>query len=136
MTAPASAREVLRLPPTPDGARAQVRGAVGAGQLVYGVLRLRRTGQGWYHVILGARQVVQARLDTDGRLSPGADAAIDGIHVASLLGLAVVRRTRRREALLGAAHGLAWALVDTVLRRRPPDPPGGAAQPGVRRTRA
>ena len=112
-----SARECLRVPPTPDAARARLRAAAGFGQLGYGVLRLRRTGTGWYHIALGTRQVVQARLDAAGAFSPAADAAVDGIHVATMLGLAVVRRTRRREALLGAANALGWALLDRAVVR-------------------
>ncbi len=132
MTTHAPPRQVLRMPPTPDAARARLRAVAGAGQLGYGVVKLRRTGRGWYHVVLGARQLVQARLDASGAFSPAADAAVDGIHVASLLGLAVVRPHRRRQALLGAAHGLVWAVADAALRRRPPVPP---AEPGTRRTR-
>lgn len=116
-TASTAARECLRVPPAPDATRARLRAAVGAGQLGYGVLRLRRTGSGWYHVLLGARQVVQGRLDGAGAFSPAADAAVDGMHVATMLGVALVRRRRRREALLGAAHAFAWALVDRALAR-------------------
>jgi hypothetical protein len=115
------------VPPAPDRARAQVRTAVGVGQLVYGVLRLQRTGSGWYHVALGARQLVQARLDAAGAFSPAADAAVDGLHVATMLGLALLRRGNRRSALLGAAHAAGWALLDAALaRRRAPDVPPGA----------
>jgi hypothetical protein len=113
----AAARECLRVPPTPDAARARLRAAAGLGQLGYGVLRLRRTGTGWYHVALGTRQVVQAKLDAAGAFSPSADAAVDGIHVATMLGLAAVRRHRRREALLGAANALGWALLDRAVAR-------------------
>jgi len=130
-TASARARaECLRVPPSPDTTRARLRTAAGAGQLGYGVLRLRRgsTGSGWYHVVLGARQVVQGRLDAAGAFSAGADAAVDGIHVATMLGAALVWRSRRREALLGAAYALAWALVDRALTRYgTPDGPDGAA---------
>ncbi len=105
------------MPPVPDDARARLRTAAGVGQLGYGALKLRRTGRGWYHVVLGARQLVQARLGAKGAFSPAADAAVDGIHVVSLLALAAVRPYRRREALLGAANGLAWALLDAALRR-------------------
>ncbi len=133
MTATAPARECLRLPPTPDAARARLRIAAGAGQRVYGAVRVRRTGRGWYHVVLGGRLLAQGRLNAAGLFSPAADAAVDGIHVASLLGLAVVRPRRRRQALLGAANGLAWAAMDAALRRRPPAPVGA---PGFRRTRA
>ena len=114
------------MPPTPDAARARLRAAVGIGQLGYGVLRLRRTGTGWYHVALGTRQVVQAKLDAAGAFSPAADAAVDGLHVATMLGLAAVRRHHRREALLGAANALGWALLDRAVARAD----------DVRRTRA
>jgi hypothetical protein len=97
------------------------------------VLRLRRTGRGWYHVVLGARQLVQARLGAAGAFSPSADAAVDSIHVASMLALAAIRPRRRREAVRGAVNGLAWAALDAALRRRPPAPP---RPPGLRRTRA
>lgn len=101
-------------------------------QVTYGLLQLRRRAAGWYHVVLGARQLVQARLDASGALSPGADAAVDGLHVASMLVLAAVRRSHRRTALLGAAHAAAWALLDAALTRQagPPVPPGA-----VKRTR-
>jgi hypothetical protein len=140
MTATASPTrcELLRMPPEPDAARARLRAAAGLGQLGYGVLRLHRTGAGWYHVALGARQVVQAKLDAAGAFSPAADAAVDGIHVATMLGLAAVRRNRRREALLGAANALGWALLDRALARA--DEVGRGVRRdvgrGVRRTRA
>jgi hypothetical protein len=121
------------MPPVPDDARARLRATAGVGQLGYGVLKLRRTGGGWYHVVLGARQLVQARLGASGAFSPAADAAVDGIHVVSLLALAAVRPYRRREALLGAANGLAWALLDAALRRRTPpaaDEAGTVARAG------
>lgn len=108
-------------PPPPDRARAQVRAAVGAGQVAYGVLRLRKAPSGWYHILLGGRQLVQARLDAAGAFSPAADAAVDGLHVATMLGLALLRRTHRRSALLGAGHAAAWALFEAVLSRG--DPP-------------
>jgi hypothetical protein len=121
------------VPPAPDRARAQVRAAVGAGQVAYGLLRLRRSRSGWYHVVLGARQLLQARLDAAGAFSPAADAAVDGLHIATMLGLALLRRGHRRSALLGAAHATAWALLDAALTRRDsPEVPPGA----VRRTRA
>jgi hypothetical protein len=126
-----AARACLRVPPAPDDARARLRAAAGLGQLGYGAVKLRRTGRGWYHVVLGTRQLVQARLGAKGAFSPAADAAVDGIHVVSLLALAAVRPHRRRQALLGAANGLVWALADAALRR---EGPGGAA--GVTRTRA
>ena len=134
MTTTVPPREDLRMPPTPDASRARLRAAAGAGQVGYGALKLRRTGRGWYHVALGVRQLVQARLGAAGAFSPSADAAVDGIHVASMLGLAVIRPRRRRHALLAAANGLAWAALDAALRRRPPEPPGSS--PAVRRTRA
>jgi hypothetical protein len=118
-TAPtrAAAREVDRTPPAPDITRTRLRAAGGIGQLAYGVLRLRRTGHGWYHVALGARQLVQAKLDGAGAFSPTADAAVDSLHAASMVLVALVRRRRRREAALGAAHALAWALADAALDR-------------------
>jgi hypothetical protein len=121
------------VPPAPDRARAQVRAAVGAGQLAYGILRLRRSRSGWYHIALGARQLVQARFDAAGAFSPAADAAVDGLHVATMLGLALLRRGHRRSALLGAANAAGWALLDAALTRRdaPPVPPGA-----LKRTRA
>ena len=136
MTATLPTRAALRCPPTPDAARARLRAAAGVGQLGYGVLRLRRTGHGWYHVLLGARQVVQGKLDAAGAFSPSADAAVDSIHVASMLVLAAVRPRRRREALLGAANAVGWAVLDAALARKPPPAPGNGAADGVRRTRA
>jgi hypothetical protein len=138
---PREAREALRLPPAPDGGRGRLRALAGVGQLGYGVVKLRRTGSGWYHVALGARQVVQARLDARGAFSPAADAAIDGIHVASMLGMAAVRPSRRRKALLGAANAAGWALLDAALTHTPRPGKRRAAGPlgpcgRVRRTRA
>jgi hypothetical protein len=103
-------------------ARTTLRAAVGAGQLVYGVVRLRRQGTGWYHVVLGLRQLGQARLDAVGASSPAADAAVDGIHVATMLAVALVAPAHRAGALRGAGHALAWTLLDAALRRRPAEP--------------
>jgi S-formylglutathione hydrolase FrmB len=131
-TAAASENPAVPEPPSPDRAQAQVRAAVGAGQVAYGVLRLRRSGSGWYHIALGARQLVQARLDAAGAFSPAADAAVDGLHVATMLALALLRRGHRRSAMLGAANAAAWALLDAALsRRHAPEVPPGA----VKRTR-
>jgi hypothetical protein len=139
VTATAAPREDLRVPPPPDAATARLRSVAGAGQLGYGVLRLRRTGSGWYHVFLGTRQLVQGRLGEAGAFSPAADAAVDGLHVASMLALAALRPGHRRTALLGAANAAGWAVLDAVLSRRPAmrpgTAPGGPAGP-VRRTRA
>jgi hypothetical protein len=139
MTATTTPREDLRVPPSPDASAARLRALVGAGQVGYGVLKLRRTGSGWYHVFLGARQVVQGRLSEAGAFSPAADAAVDGLHAASMLALAALRSGRRRTALLGAAHAVGWAVLDAVLTR-PPAAQGGTTQGGpagpIRRTRA
>ena len=120
-------------PPPPDVVRDQLRLAVGVGQMAYGVLRLRRSRVGWYHVVLGGRQVVQARLDGAGLFSPAADTAVDGIHVATMLGVALARRRPAPQALLGAAHaargrpstvgslpGPAGASADATGRRLTP----------------
>jgi len=115
-------------PPPPDSARAQLRLAVGVAQLTYGVLRLRRSKCGWYYVALGGRQVVQSRLDAAGLFSPAADTAVDSLHVATMLGVALVRPSYRRIALLGAAHAAVWAALDLASRR-------GEAE-WVKRTRA
>jgi hypothetical protein len=80
-------------------------------------MRLRRTGHGWYHVALGGRQLVQAKLDAAGAFSPSADAAVDSLHVATMVAAALVLRDHRRSAALGAAHALAWALFDAALAR-------------------
>lgn len=104
-------------PPPPDVVRAQLRLAVGVAQLTYGVLQLRRARSSWYHLALGGRQVAQSRLDAAGLFSPAADTAVDGLHVATMLGFALVRRSYRRSALLGAAHAAAWAALDLASRR-------------------
>jgi hypothetical protein len=139
VTATTTPREDLRVPPAPDAAAARLRALVGAGQVGYGVLKLRRTGSGWYHVLLGARQFVQGRLGEAGAFSPAADAAVDGLHAASMLALAALRSGRRRTALLGAANGAGWVVLDAVLTTRPVTSsgtaPGGPAGP-IRRTRA
>ena len=132
----AAPREDLRVPPS-DAAAARLRALVGAGEVGYGFLKLRRTGSGWYHVLLGARQVVQGRLGEAGAFSPAADAAVDGLHAASMLVLAAFRSGHRRTALLGAANAAGWALLDAVLSRPAPGSgtaPGGPAGP-LRRTR-
>ena len=126
------------MPPSADASTARLRALVGAGQVGYGILKLRRTGSGWYHVFLGARQVVQARLGEAGAFSPAADAAVDGLHAASMLVVAAFRPGHRRTALLGAVNAAGWALLDGVLSRPPTGSataPGGPAGP-VRRTRA
>jgi hypothetical protein len=138
MTATTPPREDLRVPPSADAAAARLRALVGAGEVGYGLLKLRRTGGGWYHVLLGARQVVQGRLGEAGAFSPAADAAVDGLHAASMLVLAAFRSGHRRTALLGAANAAGWALLDAVLSRPAPGvgtAPGGPAGP-LRRTRA
>jgi len=138
MTAITASRDDLRVPPSPDAAAARLRTLVGAAEVGYGILKLRRTGSGWYHVFLGARQIVQGRLGEAGAFSPAADAAVDGLHAASMLALAAVRSGHRRTALLGAANAASWALLDVVLTRPAPSSgtvPGGPAGP-VRRTRA
>jgi hypothetical protein len=137
VTATATPREDLRVPPSPDAAPARLRALVGAGQVGYGILKLRRTRTGWYHVLLGARQIVQGRLGEAGAFSPAADAAVDGLHAASMLALATLRSGHRRSALRGAANAAGWAVLDGVLTRPVSSPgtaPGGPAGP-LRRTR-
>jgi len=93
------------------------------GQLAYGVLRLRRSKAGWYHLALGGRQVVQSRLDAAGLFSPVADSAVDSLHVATMLGVALLRPNHRRTALLGAAHAAVWAALDLAFTRGMPAVP-------------
>jgi hypothetical protein len=139
VTATAPSREDLRVPPSPDAAAARLRALVGAGEIGYGILKLRRTGSGWYHLFLGARQVGQGWLGEAGAFSPTADAAVDGLHAASMLVVAVFHAGHRRTALLGAANAAGWAVLDVVLSRNPAPrsgaAPGGPAGP-LRRTRA
>jgi hypothetical protein len=139
VTATATPREDLRVPPSPDAAAARLRALVGAGEIGYGILKLRRTGSGWYHLFLGARQVGQGRLGEAGAFSPAADAAVDGLHCASMLVVAVFHPGHRRTALLGAANAAGWAVLDVLLSRRPSPhtgrAAGGPAGP-LRRTRA
>jgi hypothetical protein len=111
-------------PPPPDAVRAQLRLAIGVAQLTYGVLQLRRSRSSWYHLALGGRQVVQARLDAAGLFSPAADTAVDSLHVATMLGVALVRPSHRRTALLGAAHAAMWAALDLAFRSGEPEPAG------------
>jgi hypothetical protein len=91
-------------------------------QLTYGVLQLRRSRSAWYHLALGGRQVVQARLGEAGLFSPAADTAVDTLHVATMLGVALVRSDHRRSGLLGAAHAATWAALDLAFRRGDPEP--------------
>jgi hypothetical protein len=125
VSAPAHAERVFEsappCPPPPDTVRAQLRLAVGVAQLTYGVLRLRRSKSAWYHLMLGGRQVVQARLDAAGLFSPAADTAVDALHVATMLGVALVRPDHRRSGLLGAAHAATWAALDLAFRRGDPE---------------
>ncbi len=127
MSAPSDAQRLVEsappAPPPPDAVRAQLRLAVGVGQVAYGVLRLRRSKVGWYHLVLGGRQVVQSRLDAAGTFCPAADTAVDGIHVATMLGVALLRPGHRRTSLLGAAHAAAWAALDLAFMRGVPSLP-------------
>jgi hypothetical protein len=130
VSAPSDTQRVLTTPPgppPPDGVRAQLRLAVGVGQVAYGLLRLRSSRVGWYHLVLGGRQVVQSRLDAAGLFSPSADTAVDGLHVATMLGVALLRPGHRRSALLGAAHAATWAALDVAFTRDDPTGLRGSA---------
>jgi hypothetical protein len=85
--------------------------------------------------LLGARHIVQAivvRLSGSRRALMGG-AAVDALHAASALLLAVADRRRRRvglaDALLASSFAAAGARV--ALRRPPsPGPPGATRPPG------
>jgi hypothetical protein len=64
--------------------------------------------------VLGARYVVQSSLGLVEQKpwTPPIDAAIDGLHAASMLGLAAVSPRHRRVALASAAAALAFAWLD------------------------
>lgn len=111
--------------------RWRLRAATGAAQLLYAAQRLRRRGDGWYHVALGSRQVAQAWLNRSGALPPAADRAIDGLHVATMAAVALVRPRRRQAALLGTAHAATWFLLDHAIARRAPAPGTAPAVPSA-----
>ena len=68
--------------------------------------------------ILGARQVAQAAATSFG-LSPVVGVVVDGLHVASMLGLAVAGPDRfRRGALVQTAIGTAFLIAGVVRIRR------------------
>ncbi len=68
--------------------------------------------------VLGARQVVQAALTArPGRRALAAGAAVDLTHAASMVGLALVDRQRRRAGLADAGVATALALVGLGLYR-------------------
>jgi len=64
--------------------------------------------------VLGARYVVQAAggAALDRAWVPAADAAVDLVHAASMLGLAALRPTHRSLALLSAGAAVAFAAGD------------------------
>lgn len=77
---------------------------------------VRRTVQ-----VLGARYVVQsgAGLVLHRRWVPRADAAVDVIHVASMLAIAALAPTHRRLALVSAAAATGFAAADLSEKTRP-----------------
>jgi hypothetical protein len=64
--------------------------------------------------ILGARYVAQSAFGLAERRPwvPAADAAVDGVHALTMLGLAAVSPRHRRVALSSAAAALAFAYLD------------------------
>ena len=64
--------------------------------------------------ILGARYLVQstASATVGARWAPEADAAVDVVHAASMLALAVVFPRHRRLALTSAVFALGFAVAD------------------------
>ena len=64
--------------------------------------------------VLGARYVVQSVGGPwlDRRWVPEADAAVDVVHAASMLGLAAIAPGQRRIALVSAAMATAFAVAD------------------------
>ena len=122
------AHPTRRLPGITDPRSAVVlaRGVVGAVGLAIAARRLAAgRGSGWYFVVLGGRQVVQAVLDArpgpDGGhpgLPPWVDEVVDVAHVATMLGPLPVARGHRAFALRGAASAAAWVLLDRWSDRR------------------
>lgn len=69
--------------------------------------------------VLGARHLLQgiAGLVTAPRPTARLGAGIDGIHAASMVGLALVDRRRRRGALLSTVVALAFAFAGSWAAR-------------------
>jgi len=93
-----------------------LRAAVGAGHLAVGVARVARNGRptpaGVYHLALGGRQLAQAALGRAGVLPPKAEAAVDGLHVATMAAATALLPGHRLRSLAGTAHAASWALLD------------------------
>ena len=73
--------------------------------------------------VLGARYIVQA---TAGALArrpwvPAADASVDVIHAASMVGLAALAPRHRRLALTSLAAAIAFAAADLRDHQAPPN---------------
>ena len=93
-----------------------IRAAVGTAHLAVGAVRVARNGRptpaGVYHLALGGRQVAQAALGRAGVLPPKAEAAVDGLHVATMAAATALLPGRRLRSLAGTAHAASWALLD------------------------
>jgi hypothetical protein len=82
--------------------------------------------------VLGGRHLIQAIL-TAGTPSPAAltrGVQVDLAHVASMLGLAVLDRRRRRAGLVDAPAASAFAVVGVILARRASALPETSRLPG------
>lgn len=60
--------------------------------------------------VLGARHVLQGLAGFAGWVPPTLDAAVDGVHAASMVGLALLDREHRRGAAASAVIALTFAL--------------------------
>lgn len=76
------------------------------------MLRPGAAGRGTAAVVrvLGARHVLQGLAGLGGWVRPGMDVAVDGVHAASMVGLALVDRAHRRRAAASAVIAIAFAL--------------------------
>lgn len=70
--------------------------------------------------VLAARQVLQAGLllRNPGPMALALGAGVDGLHAASMLGLAAFDARRRRSALLDASIAAAFAVSGALAARR------------------
>lgn len=70
--------------------------------------------------VLGVRHLLQAAVLVNGsRRAHRLGAAVDALHAASMVGLALVDRSRRRQAWTSAATASAFAAAEYVLHGRP-----------------
>jgi hypothetical protein len=92
-----------------------VADALEGARTAYGLSLLTRPGA--MTKVLGARLVVQggATLWTDDELAHDGGGLVDALHALSMVGLAAVSRTRRREALHAALAATGFATAEALV---------------------